>query len=63
MYNDGDEFTRLDDSALLSWRAKTRSELARLTPGSRAYAALLARYDQSTTEVNERARVAWSRSK
>ncbi len=60
--SDGDEFTRLDDSALLSWRAKARSELERLTPMSRAYAALLARYDQSTTEVNERARVAWSRS-
>lgn len=58
--DDGEEFTRLDDSALLSWRAEMRAELERLPPGSASYAALAARYDRSTEEVNDRARRAWS---
>jgi len=60
--SDSDEFTRMDDSALLSWRAQTRAELERLPPGSPGHAALTARYDESTGEVNDRAHQAWSRS-
>lgn len=59
--SDSDDFAFMDDSALLSWRADTRAELERLPPGSSGHAALAARYDQSTGEVNERARQAWSR--
>jgi hypothetical protein len=62
MDGNSEEFTRLDDSALLTWRAKTRAELERLTPASPRYAALAARYDLSTEEVNDRARKAWSRT-
>jgi hypothetical protein len=57
-----EDFTRLDDSALLSWRAEMRAELERLPPASRGHAALSALYDRSTGEVNDRARQAWSRS-
>jgi hypothetical protein len=63
MENDTDPFTRLDDSTLLTWRARTRAELERLPPASPGHAELLALYDQSTEEINERARRAWSRSK
>ena len=59
---DCDDFTRLDDSALLSWRAEARAELERLSSASVAHATLAALYDRSTSEVNERARRAWSRS-
>jgi hypothetical protein len=59
---DSQNFTLLDDSALLSRRAEMRAELERLPPGSPGYAALSALYDQSTAEVNERARRAWSRA-
>ena len=62
MDDDSDDFTRLDDSALLTWRAETRDKLEELTPGSSGYAALSALYDVSTTEVTERARKAWSRT-
>jgi hypothetical protein len=55
----GDEFARLDDSALLGRRAEMRAELARLPPVSPAHVELSARYDWSTQEVNERARKAW----
>lgn len=61
MDEDSEDFTRLDDSALLSWRAEVRAELERLPPASPGYAALAARYDKSTYEVNDRARKAWSR--
>lgn len=54
------DFTRLDDSALLAWRAQARAELERLPPASPGYAALAVLYDKSTTEVNDRARRAWS---
>ena len=54
------DFTRLDDSALLSRRAEMRAELERLPPGSPGYAALSALYDESTEEVDDRARKAWS---
>lgn len=57
-----DEWARLDDSALLSWRAQARAELERIPPVSPEHAALAARYDQSTAEVTERARRAWSRT-
>ncbi len=60
--NDGTAgFTQLDDSTLLSWRARTRAELERLPPASPGHAELLALYDQSTEEVNDRARRAWSK--
>jgi hypothetical protein len=62
MDDDSYDFTRLDDSALLTWRAETRDKLEQLPPGSPAYATLSALYDRSTTEVTERARVAWSRT-
>ena len=55
-------FTRMDDSALLGWRAEARARLERLTPGSRVYVAQTVRYDRSTEEVNERARRAWARA-
>ncbi len=58
--SDSDDFARMDDTALLSWRAQTRAELERLPPGSPGHAALTARYDESTEEVNDRARKAWS---
>jgi hypothetical protein len=57
-----DDFTQLDDSALLLWRAEMRAELERLPAASLDYAALTALYDRSTVEVNERAREAWSRA-
>jgi hypothetical protein len=56
-----DEFRQLDDSALLSRRAQMRAELERLSPGSARHITLSALYDQSTQEVNDRAREAWSR--
>jgi hypothetical protein len=56
-----DDFTALDDTALLSRRAEMRAELERLPPGSPSHAALTALYDVSTEEVTERARKAWSR--
>jgi hypothetical protein len=58
-----EDFTRMDDSALLSRRAEMRVELERLPPASPGHAALSALYDQSTIEVNERARRAWSRAR
>ena len=59
---DSDDFRHMDDSALLRWRAQTRAELERLPPGSLGHAALTARYDESTEEINDRARAAWSRA-
>lgn len=58
---DSGEFPRLDDSALLNWRAEARAELERLQPASLEHARLAALYDESTEEVNERARKAWAR--
>ena len=55
-----DDFSQLDDSALLSRRARMRAELERQPPGSAGLAALSALYDQSTEEVNDRARRAWA---
>jgi hypothetical protein len=57
---DSEDFTLLDDSELLSRRAEMRAELERLPPASPDHAALSALYDESTEEVNERARKAWS---
>jgi hypothetical protein len=58
--SDSEDFTLLDDSELLSRRAEMRAELERLPPASPGHAALSALYDESTEEVNERARKAWS---
>jgi hypothetical protein len=57
----GEDFTLLDDTALLSRRAEMRAELERLPSASPGHAALSALYDQSTREVSDRARKAWSR--
>ena len=57
---DRDDFTQLDDTALLRRRAEMRAELERLPPASLAHATLAALYDRSTAEVNLRARAAWS---
>lgn len=61
MSDDNEDFTRLDDSALLSRRAEMRAELERLPPASPGHAALAALYDQSTEEIDDRARRAWSK--
>ena len=58
--SDNDDFTLLDDSALLSRRAEMRAQLERLPPASPGYAALSSLYDESTAEVDDRARKAWS---
>jgi hypothetical protein len=60
--SDSDDFTTLDDTALLSRRAEMRAELERLPPASPGHAALTALYDKSTTEINARAREAWTRT-
>lgn len=57
------DFTRLDDFALLRARAEMRAELERLPPHSAGHAALSARYDASTEEVNDRARNAWTQAR
>jgi hypothetical protein len=57
-----EDFTRLDDSALLTLRAKMRAELERLPPTSPDHAALAALYDKTTEEVDDRARRAWTRA-
>jgi hypothetical protein len=56
-----EDFTKLDDSALLGRRAEMRAELERLPLASPAHTALTALYDESTHEVNARAARAWSR--
>jgi hypothetical protein len=55
------DFGRLDDTELLIVREQMRAELETLAPHSLGHAKLRARYDASTAEVNERARVAWAR--
>jgi hypothetical protein len=57
------DFTKLDDSALLSRRAEMRTELERLSPASPRHAALTVLYDKSTQEIDDRARKAWSAAK
>jgi hypothetical protein len=57
-----EDFTRLDDSALLSMRAEMRAELERLPPASPDHAALTARYDETTEDLVDRARLAWART-
>jgi hypothetical protein len=56
------DFSQLDDSALISMREEMRAELERLPSGSRDHAELDARYDLTTTEINERARAAWAKT-
>jgi hypothetical protein len=63
MNSDIDDFTRLDDTALLVRRAEMRAELERLPRASPGHAALTALYDRSTQEVNDRARRAWSKTR
>lgn len=58
--SDSDDFTQLDDSALLGRRAEMRAELEGLASASPDHAALTALYDRSTEEINDRARRAWS---
>jgi hypothetical protein len=55
-----EDFTRLDDSALLSARDRMRADLERLPPGSAGHAALSARLEASLDELVERARKAWT---
>jgi hypothetical protein len=57
-----EDLTRLDDSALISMRAEMRAELERLPPASPGHAALTARYEKTTEEVDDRARRAWART-
>jgi hypothetical protein len=61
MSDSDDDFTLLDDSALISRRAELRAELERLTPGSPARTELTALYERSTDEIDDRARQAWSK--
>lgn len=56
------DFSKLDDSVLLSTRAQMRAELERLPQSSPDHMALTALYDLSTLEVNDRARRAWTRT-
>jgi hypothetical protein len=58
--SNSEDFTLLDDSELLSRRAERRADLERLSSASPGHAALNALYDESTEEVNDRARKAWS---
>ena len=60
--NQEPDFSQLDDSALISLREEMRGELERLPAHSVDHAELAARYDLTTVEINERARVAWSRA-
>jgi hypothetical protein len=60
--SDEPDFSQLDDPALISMREGMRADLERLPPGSRDHAELAARYDLTTTEINERARAAWSKT-
>lgn len=59
--DNNEDFTQLDDSALLRRREEMRDELERLSASSFEHAVLTMRYDQSTIEVNKRAREAWSK--
>jgi hypothetical protein len=56
------DFRQLDDSALISLRARMRSELEQLPPLSDEHFALVLAYDASTAEIDERARRAWQRT-
>jgi hypothetical protein len=57
-----ENLAKLDDTALLSWRAEARAELERLPPVSADHTALMALYDKTTAEVDDRARRAWSQA-
>jgi hypothetical protein len=59
---DPPDFTAMDDSALMTWRENSRAELERLPPFSPDHAALSALHDQSTAELVERARKAWTKA-
>jgi hypothetical protein len=53
---------KLDDSALLEWRAKARSDLGCLPPHSAEHRLLSALYEASLGELVERARQAWNKT-
>jgi hypothetical protein len=57
-----EDFTQLNDMELLNRRAEMRAELERLPPAAPGHAALTVLYNQSTEEVNNRARAAWSKT-
>jgi hypothetical protein len=59
---DAPDFRQLDDFALISARARMRAELDRLAPRSAEHDRLAALYDQSTREIDDRARRAWMRA-
>jgi hypothetical protein len=61
MSSEDPHFSQLDDTALISLREQMRAELERLPAHSAGHAELTARYDQTTIEMTERARAAWSR--
>jgi hypothetical protein len=50
----------MDDSALIQWRKEVREKMERLPAAERAE--LAAVYDASTSEIEHRARMAWSKS-
>jgi hypothetical protein len=56
------DFSQLDDPALISLRHEMRGELERLPPDSSDHAELTARYDLTSTEIDERARAAWAKT-
>jgi hypothetical protein len=56
------DFSQLDDPALISLREQMRGELESLPPQSPGHAELTAWYDQTTAEIDGRARAAWSRT-
>jgi hypothetical protein len=56
------DFTKLDDSALISRRSAMRAALEKLPAFSDAHRRLTAWYDLSTIEIDERARKAWTKA-
>jgi hypothetical protein len=56
------DFTKLDDSALISRRAAMRTELERLPPHSVGRDMLARAYQDSTDEIDDRAGKAWTRA-
>jgi hypothetical protein len=56
------DFSAMDDTTLLTERARMRERLSELPPDSPEHVALSFVYDVSTVEVTERARVAWAQA-
>lgn len=57
--NDSDEFTQLDDPAVIAERARIR-ELLEFQPECAADPELLDRYERITEEFDRRAKAAWA---